>query len=358
VTGAGKPRVALVAASTDLLGGHAVQALTLAEALGADGWPVTLVPINPRFPPGLRWLRRVRGARTVVNQLLYARELAALARADVVHLFTAAYWSFLLVTLPVLAAARCLGRPVILNYHSGEAGDHLARFGPLVHPWLRCADALVVPSAYLARVFAGHGHTARVVPNAVPVERFRYRVRAPLEPRLLCNRNFEAHYRVEDVIRAHARIWQHRPDAQLTLAGTGSERERLRRLAAARAPGSVRFVGRVEPAAMPALYDANDLFLNASVVDNQPLSVLEAFAAGLPVVTTPTGDLATMAQGGRTALLVGERDPLALADAVLALLADPARAAAQAERARVAAGRHAWPAVRDAWADVYREVAA
>jgi glycosyltransferase involved in cell wall biosynthesis len=274
-TGA-KPRIALVAASADILGGHAVQALTLADALRGDGWDVVLVPINPGFPRGLGWLRRVRYARTAVNELLYVRELAALARADVVHLFTASYWSFLLVTLPVLAAARFYRVPVVLNYHSGEAADHLARFGPLVHPWLRLADALVVPSTYLARIFARHGHPARVVPNAVALERFPFRARPALRPRLLDNRNLEPHYRVDDVIRAHARVRQRHPDAQLALAGVGSESERLRRLAAALAPGSVRFLGRVEPADMPALYDACDVFVNASVIDNQPLSVLEA----------------------------------------------------------------------------------
>jgi L-malate glycosyltransferase len=349
-----RPRVALVAATSDILGGQAVQAETLARALRGDGWDVTYVPINPPFPHGLRWVRRVRYARTLVNEALYVRALAALRGVDVVHLFTASYWSFLLVTAPVVAAARALGLPLVLNYHSGEADDHLSRFGPLVHPWLRRADAIIVPSAYLQAVFARHGYAARVVPNAIELERFPFRAREALLPVVLCNRNLEPHYRVDDVIRMHARLAATHPGAVLAVAGTGSEAARLRRLAGAVAPGSVQFLGRVEPDHMPALYDASDIFVNASVIDNQPLSVLEAFAAGVPVVTTPTGDLANMVHDGETGLLVAPRDPAALAGAVESLLHDPARARAMARRARDTVARHAWPAVRAAWADVYQ----
>ena len=50
-----------------------------------------------------------------------------LARADIVHVFSASYSSFLLAPLPAIAVARTLGRPVVLNYRSGEAADHLSR---------------------------------------------------------------------------------------------------------------------------------------------------------------------------------------------------------------------------------------
>ena len=56
---------------------------------------------------------------------------------------------------------RLLGKPVILNYHSGEAADHLGRWGVLVHPWLSLADEIVVPSDYLRQVFRSHGYCTR-----------------------------------------------------------------------------------------------------------------------------------------------------------------------------------------------------
>src|SRR5437879_13043163 len=101
-----------------------------------------------------------------------------------------------------MLAARRFGKRIVLNYHSGEAEDHLARWGRLVHPWLRLADEIVVPSEYLKAVFARHGYRARVVPNIVDTGRLRYRARPPLRPRLLSTRNLEPDCRVDNNLSA------------------------------------------------------------------------------------------------------------------------------------------------------------
>ena len=348
------PRVAIVAASLDILGGQGVQAQSLIEALRADGTPVTFVPINPRFPRPLNALRRFRGIRTLVNQSLYVPGLARLAAVDVAHVFSASYASFLLAPLPAMAVARMFNKHVVLHYHSGEADDHLANWGPLVHPWLRLADHIVVPSPYLRDVFAKYGHSARVIHNVVDLSRFVYRERRPLGPRLLSVRNLEPHYRVDVVIQAFAQLKPFVPDATLTIAGYGSEEPRLRRLVDANRLDGVRFVGKVDPADMPRLYDEADIFVNASVVDNQPVSILEAFAAGLPVISTGTGGIAAMVQHEATGLIVPAFDPTALAGAVLRVLANPDEARAGAERAHASTSQYTWPAVREQWAHIYR----
>jgi glycosyltransferase involved in cell wall biosynthesis len=352
-SGRGRPRIALIAASLDIVGGHGVQALALAEGLGRDGYNVAFLPINPRFPLGLRWVRRYSHVRTLVNEVLFVPSLWALRRADVVHIFSASYWSFLLGPVPAIAAARRFGKRIVLNYHSGEADDHLTRWGALVHPWLRRADEIVVPSEYLREVFARHGYRAHVIRNVVDTTRFRYRERVPLRPRLLSTRNLESHYGVGQTLEAFALVRERYPDAILTIAGQGSEAGRLRALAAALGDDGIRFLGRVEPALMPDLYAEHDIFLNASIVDNQPVSVLEAFAAGLPVVSTGTGDIAAMAREGESGRLVPAGDPAAMAKAVVDLLEAPQAAQRMARRARAAAEAHTWSRVRQAWAAVY-----
>ncbi len=104
---------------------------------------------------------------------------------------------------------------------------------------------------------------------------------------------------------------------------------------------------------MPRLLDEADVFLNASRIDNQPVSILEAFASGLPVVTTSTGDIGAMVRQGETGLLVPARDPEAMAAAALRLLDEPALATGLARRARVVASEHAWPRVREEWRAAY-----
>jgi glycosyltransferase involved in cell wall biosynthesis len=346
-------RIAFVAPSLEILGGQGVQAAALAAALRGDGHAVDFIPINPRFPAGVRWLRRVPYARTVLNEALYAAALRRLRGADVAHVFSASYWSFLLAPVPAILAARALGIRVVLNYRSGEADDHLAHWGARVQPWLRRADAIVVPSEYLRTVFARHGYRARVIPNVVDLARFAFRPRTLPGPRLVSTRNLEPYYAVDNTLHAFALVRARYPQATLTLAGAGRESARLHRLATELGLGGIRFLGRVEPAEMPAVLEAADIFVNSSVVDNQPVSVLEAFAAGVPVVSTATGDIGALLHDGEAGVAVPAGDPAAMAKAVIDLLENPARAAAMARRAHAEIEAFTWERVRAQWAEVY-----
>ena len=346
-------RVAVVAASLDILGGQGVQAQALVQSLRGDGVDATLIPINPRFPPGARWMRRLPYARTVLNELLYVPGLSRLAAYDVAHVFSASYASFLLAPVPAMLVARLFNKRVVLHYHSGEALDHLQNWGRLVHPWLKLADEIVVPSAYLRDVFAQFGYRARVIPNVVDLGVFDYRERRPLRPRLLSTRNLEKYYRIDVIIEAFAKFQAMRPDATLTIAGYGSEEPRLRAMAAQLTTGGVRFLGKVAPAWMPKLYADSDIYLNASEVDNQPVSILEAFASGLPVISTPAGDIPSMVRHGDTGLLVPPEAPVAMSRAIAETLDRPERALQMAEQAHGELDRYTWKAVRDEWKAVY-----
>jgi glycosyltransferase involved in cell wall biosynthesis len=104
---------------------------------------------------------------------------------------------------------------------------------------------------------------------------------------------------------------------------------------------------------MPSLYDRSDLYVNASVVDNQPISVLEAFASGLPVVSTSTGDLKYMVREGETGFLVPAAEPEEIARRVLQILRRPDHALPVVRSARREVEKHLWLHVRRDWAEVY-----
>jgi len=225
-------RVALVAPSLAILGGQAVQADRLLRAWAGDPDVIaTLLPINPGAPGALRVLQQVKYLRTITTQVLYWPSLVAgLRRADVVHVFSASYYSFLLAPWPAVQVARLLGKPVLMNYHSGEAPDHLAR-SRLARRTLAGVDANVVPSTFLQDVFAGFGLASRVIPNTVDMDRFRFRERRQLRPRLVSTRNFEPLYNVACTLRAFAHVQARYPDATLTVVGHGSQRAALEALA-------------------------------------------------------------------------------------------------------------------------------
>lgn len=352
-------RVCIVAAPPEWVGGQAIQAMRLLEGLADESEvEAELLPIHPRLPGALHLLHRIRYVRTVVYSLAYyILLLLRLRHFDVVHVFAASYFSFLVTPTPAVLIAKLYGKPVLLNYHSGEAEDHLRRWPRTTRPILRMVDRLVVPSRYLVEVFAGFGIKAEAVSNTTPFDRFAYRQRRPLRPVLLTNRNLENHYNVADTLRAFALIEQARPDARLVVAGDGSERARLQTLAAELGLKQIEFVGALPPGKMPELYDGADIFINASLVDNMPLSLIEAFACGLAVVSSDAGGIPHLVSHGETGLLTPCGDPQALATAVLRLLADANLATKLTLRAYAEAQQYTWAATRIAWLKTYRELA-
>jgi glycosyltransferase involved in cell wall biosynthesis len=353
-------KVAVVVASLRILGGQSVQAQRLLEGWqndpAVDAW---LVPIDPVPPPPFDRLLRIKYVRTLVTQVFYWPLLfRQLRKADVVHAFSASYTSFLLAPLPAVVVAKLLGKPVILNYHSGEAPDHLRRSAVARYVMRHVVDANIVPSTFLQDVLLSFDIDADVVFNTVDLRQFVYRSRDPLRPRLLCTRNFEPLYNVACVLRAFARIQAKYPDATLTLVGSGSQDASLRGQAVALELRNVTFAGRVAPSEMHRQYADADIYVQAPSIDNMPLSVLEAFASGMPVVSTGVGGVPSILRHGADGLLVPDNDDEALAEAVLTLLADPLFARGLAGSAQRTLGTYEWPIVRDGWLRAYRTAAA
>ena len=348
-------RIAIVAPSLAILGGQAVQAQRLLEGWRDDrDVRAFLVPINPEPKAWLRPLTRIKYVRTLITQLSYLPLLVrSIPRADVVHVFSASYWSFVLAPLPAVIVSRIFGRPVVLNYHSGEAPDHLRRSG-LARYTLGVVDRNVVPSPFLQDVFADHGIEAQVIPNTIDHERFRFRERDPLRPRLLSTRNFEPLYGIECTLRAFRRVQDRFPEATLTLVGSGSQDAALRGLATDLGLRGVTFAGRVDPAQIHAYYDAADIYVQTPTIDNMPCSILEASAAGLPIVSTEAGGVPAMLTDGVHALLAPIGDADMIASHVATLLDDPERARQMARAAYELTDRYRWSAVRDTWLAVYR----
>jgi glycosyltransferase involved in cell wall biosynthesis len=315
-----------------------------------------LVPHNPPPPVPLRWMTRIKYLRTLVTEATYLPLLVKeLRRADVVHVFSASYTSFLLAPLPAVLIARALGKPVVLNYHSGEAPDHLQR-SALARRTLRRVNRNAVPSTFLREVFARFGLDAAVVPNLVALEGLRYRPRVPLRPRLLSTRNMEALYNVECTLRAFHAVQAQWPDASLTLVGSGSELPRLQSLAASMGLRNVAFAGRVPPDAIADYYASHDIYIQSPKIDNMPLSVLEAFASGLPVVSTEVGGIPAILRHGEHGLLAPSDDAAALAAHVGRFLTEPGEARAMAEKAHRTLEAYTWPQVRGQWLEVYDSV--
>lgn len=250
-----------------------------------------------------------------------------------------------------LSLARVLRIPAIAWLHGGDLPSLGQRHPRWVGRVLRSADAVVAPTAYLGRWAEAFVDDVRVIPNVLDLSDYQFRIRSPLRPRLLWMRTFHELYDPASAVRVLAALRDSGVDAQLTMAGQDKGLlDGTRALAEGlQVEGFVRFPGFVSGDQKAALFRDHDIFLNTNVVDNAPVTVLEAAASGLVVVSTDVGGVPDLLADGEAALLVPARDPEAMAWAMVQLLEQPATARRCALAASRVAQRSDWASVREQW---------
>lgn len=348
-------RVALIAPSPRAIGGQAAQAQFLLRQWSGDpSVGVTFVPSDPPLSTPFGWAESIPYLRTILRFFTYCWRLWWELRGhDVVHVFSASYWSFLLVPLPARVISRIRGSKTLLHYHSGEAKDHLQRW-PSAIRWLRKMDTVVVPSEYLSAVMADFGVSAKIIANGIDSRRFSYKPRTVLRPNLLCTRAFEPYYRVDLVIRAFARVKEQFPDARLSLVGSGSCERQIRQLVKElHLSNCVQFVGAVPNEEIHRYYADSDVYINASLLDNMPISILEAFASGVVLASTAPDGIRYLVEHEATGLLCHPGDWEGLANNVVRLLSDPSLSSRLSRNAAQICERYKWKNLRKDWLEVY-----
>jgi len=336
-------------------GGMANQTEQLARLLRQAGLGVEVSQVNPPYRPA--WLSRVRGVRALGRLLPFLGRLWHLAgRAQLIHVMANSGWAWHLFAAPAVWIGRLRGVPVVVNYRGGEAEAFMTRQAAWVRPTLRSAAIVIVPSHFLQSVFARWNVATAIVPNIVDLSRFAPAAAVPGRLRLLVARNLEDIYDIPTAIAAFAIVHAHHPHARLTVAGSGPRLAQLEAMSRELGLGdTVTFTGRVENERMAELYRAADILLNASLVDNMPISLLEAMASGVPIVTTSVGGIPFLVEHGVTALLVPPGDPGAMAASALRLVEDEALRARLRAAALEAAAAYAWSNVMPVLLGVYEK---
>lgn len=352
-------RVLLIAPSLHILGGQAVQAHRLMAGMQSEpSVKMGFLPFNAPLPALLPLLRPLKYVRTVVTLALYLARLAATAwRYDVIHIFTAAYYSYLLWSVPAILLGRLYGKRIIVNYRDGQCEDHLRNWRTAL-PTLRLAHAIVAPSGFLVHVMQQFGLEAQAIFNILDIDHFHYRQRSRVRPVFMTNRMLEPLYNVECILRAFAIIQRGYPEATLNIAHDGPSRSGLEALARELHLQNVEFLGGVPHDRVAALYDAADIYLTTPNIDCMPGSLLECFASGIPVIATNAGGIPYILTHESTGLLVSVNDHEAVAQAAFRLVDDPELAERLTRNAREECERYRWSEIRDQWVPLYHRLAA
>lgn len=352
-----KTKILLIAPALPLVGGQAVQAQRLLENFRREPHlSVDLQPINPQVAPRLQ---KIVYLRTVLTTLKYLFDLLRkIPRADIVHVFSAAYYGFVLSVVPAVLLAKLFGKKTIINYRTGEAETFFRGWGGRFLWVMRWADEVVSPSVYLVDVFAKFGIRGRSIFNIIDAGKFNFRERKRLRPVFLSNRSLESLYNIECIFRAFKIISDRFPDARLIIANDGIERENLKRAAREMNLKSIEFIGLVAHDKIAELYDSVDVYLNSPNFDCMPGSLIECFASGVPVVSTDAGGIPYILTDGETGLLVETNDHEALAAKAIYLLENAAAAERITGNARKECAKYSWEAIRPQWLALYEKLAA
>lgn len=208
------------------------------------------------------------------------------------------------------------------------------------HEWLlwRLAGHIVCNSPALLDVMQQKGvpgNHLSYIANGVDCDKFSPASTRPEKPLILCVGRLAADKDHATLLRAFELVAAQNPDVRLRLVGEGPEEKHLRELAAELAPDAQRRIEFSGPSADPAPhYRQATIFALASIREGQPNVVLEAMSCGLAVCATAVGGIPALVTENSCGLLCAPGDHAALADNLLRLLSDPARAQAMGSRAR------------------------
>ncbi|NLG84642.1 MAG: glycosyltransferase family 4 protein [Firmicutes bacterium] len=327
---------------------------------GIYRFPAVDLTRKVRFPVAIPWSPRLsRVIRTF--------------RPEVIH----AHHPFVLGPL-ALRTARHLGVPLVYTFHTQyEQYAHYVPLPPRLVKWftrhrirrfVEAADAVTTPAVSIRDLLAGYGirREILVLPNPIDLSRFA-RTEGPSVRRQLgldeeeLVLSFVGRLGIEKnlgfMLEAFALLREMAPELplRLVLVGAGPEETRLRELGEELGLGDrLIFTGSVPYQTVPSYLAAADLFLMTSVTEVKPLVLLEAMAAGLPVVAVRAAGAMDTLTDGLDGLLV-PLDRGAFAQAVLSLLRDEERRRAMGRAARATVERYALDRVAAEFLRLYEE---
>lgn len=248
---------------------------------------------------------------------------------------------------------RLLKKPFVLNLRGGNLPEFSRKFSLRVEKTLESANRVISPSAYLQEQLKGFRGDISVIPNPLDIETYPYRRRAEVKPDLVWVRAFHDIYNPSLAPKVLSLLMEKWPGIRLTMVGPDKGDGSLERMVAeAQSLGvidRIRVVGGVPREDVPQFLEAGEVFINTTNFDNTPVSVLEAMACGLPIVTTNVGGIPWLIEDGVDGLLVPPDDPGSMVAAIEQILSDSALAGRLSENGRKKAESFDWSIILPQW---------
>lgn len=290
---------------------------------------------------------------SVLKRISILFKLLKLSKSyDVIHANGCSGAGMIPIIFSVIAGRKNKKR-VVATYHGGGADNFFAKHTRLVKKYLTKTDANIVLSGFLAKVFDKYSIPYTIIPNIVELDANAYRERETVNPNYVSIRTLSSLYNIECIIRAFDIVKTKLPEAKLTIVGDGPSRAELEKMVADMQIKDVTFTGRVPNSDIYKYLDGSDIMLSAPKIDNMPVSLLEAFNAGLLVISSNVGGVPYMVEDGVNGLLFPSKDVGALAKKMLFAVENQEKAHYMIREANQSLGKYTWESVKEKLLRVY-----
>lgn len=212
----------------------------------------------------------------------------------------------------------------------------------------------VAPSGYLKKIFEENGFNNVIhIPNAIEVDSYAFKSRTHFAPKLLWVRSFAKIYNPEMAINVLFEIKKTYPNATLTMVGPDKDGSlESTKKYAQELSLEVNFTGKLSKEEWLELAANFDFFINTTHFDNTPVSVMEAMALGLPVISTNVGGIPYLLANEKTAILVNDNNHNQMATAITDLVLDNKKASQISETGRKFIEQMDWELVKLKWISI------
>ncbi len=255
---------------------------------------------------------------------------------------------------------RKIRKPFVLTLHGGNLPQFAKRNKNRISKLLNRAHIIVSPSKFLIEQFKTIRQDIIIINNPIDLSLYKYRHTAIPMPHLLWVRAFHEIYNpqiVPEMIHYLATKWA---DIQITMIGPdkgdGSLNRMLEKAKEKNVVDRIILTGGVPKEKIPYYLGLGDIFINTTNIDNTPVSVIEAMACGLCVVSTNVGGIPYLVRDGIEGILVPPDDSVAIAKAVERILTEPGLAETLSANARLKAEEFDWDLVVPQWNKVFSDL--
>ena len=255
--------------------------------------------------------------------------------------------------------ARILKLTYINILHGGNLPDRLIQNPFLSQLIFKNAKILVAPSNYLKDVFERHGYLVKMIPNIIPIENYSYKERQQIQPKLLWVRAFDQIYNPVMAIEVLKLVSQKYPRAELCMVGPTKDQSFDNTIQLVNKYGlapHVKFTGVLSKSVWHQIAEQYDIFINTTNIDNTPVSVIEAMALGLTIISTNVGGIPYLIEHEKEGVLVHKNDAEAMAAAIYQLIENPFIAIEMTQKARKKVEQMDWNVVKYQWNKVLNDV--